>query len=95
MLGYVLRLLFERGFDSFRAHQVFSYLTEGEISAQGLPHRAKAYWRSVVLSGQRGVNAKNSGHSAEWLIPCPQKGGGIEKDGGDQVCVGKTNAKTV
>ena len=52
-------------------------------------------WRSVAVSGQRSLNAKNSGHSAERLVSCPQKGGWVEKDGGDQLCVGQTNAKTV
>ena len=55
----------------------------------------KALGNPLSVSGQSSVNAKSSSDSAEWLVSCPQKGGRIEKDGGDQLCVGQTNANTV
>jgi hypothetical protein len=41
------------------------------------------------------MNAETFGGLTEPLISSPQKGRRIEKDRGDQVCVGQTDAKAV
>ena len=49
---------------------------------------------SCFLS-QRGLNAQTFGGLTESLVSRPQKHRGIDKDGGYQVCVGKTDAEAI
>ena len=44
---------------------------------------------------QTGVNTKIFRSLAESLVSCPQKCGWVDKDRGDQMCVGETVAEVV
>ena len=59
------------------------------------PLRGGVFSSHKFLSGfllQTGVNAEIFGDLAESLISGPEKRGGIDQDGGDQVCVGQADA---
>ena len=67
-------------------------LRDSSVSKHNSDAGARATARTL---SQPRVNAETFGGLAESLISGPQKSGGIDQDGSDQVCVNQANAQPI